>query len=217
MEANSELNAALDRIIENRRSVRAFRTDAIPTKEMVEAIVHAGLWAPYAAAMVQEGQEYRKFFVVQHDSPLLARIEELIRKNTKATLEQMERNYADNPALRESLKGYTSRLSRILAQGFPALLEAPVLIIAGERKAMFQTEKKSLAHVVQNMWLKTTALGLGLWLLSMIESLSENKDFTHMLGVTASEYSYAACMVGFPAEELPKGKRPADSEVTKWL
>jgi nitroreductase len=78
-------------------------------------------------------------------------------------------------------------------------------------------EKQSLAHVVENMWLKATALGLGLRLISVIDTLTANKDFSELLGLNHGEYAYTACIVGFAAQAQQAGKRPADHDVTKWL
>lgn len=54
---------------------------------------------------------------------------------------------------------------------------APYLIIVAERRGIPPIEQKSLSHVMQNMWLKSTALGLGFELVSVIGRLSDNKDF----------------------------------------
>ena len=48
----------LDRIIEARRSVRAFKGDA-PSDSMIRAIIHSGVCAPYAAIAVGDTVDFR--------------------------------------------------------------------------------------------------------------------------------------------------------------
>ncbi|HUW39820.1 MAG TPA: nitroreductase family protein [Rectinemataceae bacterium] len=213
---SAEENGVLDSIIENRRSVRAFLQDPLPDRDMIEAVAKAGLWAPYAAAMTQAGPVFRKFVIVQHHSPVIAEMHALIREQTKATIETMKRNSADKP-LPDHAKVYVERMGKAVENGFPGFEEAPALIIAAERRANMQVERKSLAHVVQNMWLKATALGLGLQLLSVIEMLSERAEFSELLGMSHGEFTYAGCIIGYPAQAPAPGQRPQIGDVTRWI
>jgi len=211
-----EENEALDRIIENRRSVRAFRKDLIPSREMLEGIIHAGLWAPYAAVMIPPGVEFRKFVIVQHHSPAIAKIHGLMREQTKVALDFIKGNFADKP-MPENLKAYVDRMGKAVESGFPGFEDAPTLVVVAEHKAFRQVELKSLPHVIENMWLKATALGLGLQLMTVIELLSERNEFSEILGMPPSEYAYAGCIVGYPAEEPRPRQRPVESTVTRWI
>lgn len=58
-----ELSPALDVIIKSRRSVRAF-SSIPPSQEAIEAIIQAGLLAPFAALAVAGKPEFRKVFVI---------------------------------------------------------------------------------------------------------------------------------------------------------
>ena len=98
MLTNEEANKWLDNVIEQRRTIRAFKTD-IPAKKDVEAIIHAGLWAPYAAIAVGDRQDFRKFFVVQNGSPALGKIAELIQQQAKVSLQEMEKQFKKKPFL----------------------------------------------------------------------------------------------------------------------
>ena len=102
-------------------------------------------------------------------------------------------------------------------KGFPDLLKAPCLIVIAERKGIPPAERQSLAHVVQNMWLKATALGIGFRLISVIERLTETDGFCDLLGVRLGEFAFTGCIIGFSAEEPGTRKRAEDSEVTKWM
>ena len=216
MTYTAEENKILDRIIENRRSVRAFRKDLIPTREMLEGVVHAGLWAPYAAIMVPPGVEFRKFVIVQHHSPAIAKIHALMREQTKAALDAMKDNFAEKP-MPENLKAYVERMGMAVQSGFPGFEDAPSLVVVAEHKAFRQVELKSLPHVVENMWLKATCLGLGLQLMTVIELLSERKEFSEILGMPPNQYSYAGCIVGYPVNEPSPGQRPVDGTITRWI
>lgn len=216
MAMSEEENGILDHIIETRRTVRAFKGEA-PSKEMLEGIIHAGLWAPFASLAISDEKEFRRFFVIQRGSPLLGGINDLIRQQSRLSLEEIERTFTEKPSLREKAKGYVARLVSMAEKGFPELANVPCLIIVAEQRGMPPAEKQSLAHVVENMWLKATALGLGLRLISVIETLTASQDFSALLGLKHGEYAYTACIVGFAAQESQAGKRPADHDVTKWL
>jgi nitroreductase len=216
MTFGTEENRMLDQIIERRRTVRAFKDD-IPAKEDIEAVIHAGLWAPFAGLAIADEKNFRKFFVVRQGSPLLPRISDLIKKQSRFSLEELERTIAEKPFLKEKAKGYMARISSMAEKGFPELAQAPCLIIVAEQKGTPPAEKQSLAHVIQNMWLKATALGLGLRLVSVIESLGAQADFSILLGLNHGEYAYTACILGHAAQEPQPGKRPADHDATRWL
>ncbi|MDA8424758.1 MAG: nitroreductase family protein, partial [Treponema sp.] len=130
---SAEENRVVDSIIENRRSVRAFLQDPLPSREMIEAVAKAGLWAPYAAAMTQPGPGFRKFIIVQHHSPVIAKIHALIREQTTTTIETMKRAFADKP-LPDNVKVFVERMEKAVENGFLGFEEAPALIIAAERR-----------------------------------------------------------------------------------
>ncbi len=62
-----EHTAALDVIIRARRSVRAFDSTP-PSRESIEAIIQAGLLAPYGALAVSGKPDFRKVFVIRNSS-----------------------------------------------------------------------------------------------------------------------------------------------------
>ena len=216
MEMSEEANKWLDHVIEHRRTVRSFKP-GIPDRKSIEAIIHAGLWAPYAGIAITDEKDFRRFFVIQNGNPLLSKIAELLQQQAKFSLQEMEIRFAEKPLLREKGKAYMSRVSGMAEKGFPDLLDAPCLVIVAEKKGIPPAERQSLAHVVQNMWLKATALGIGLRLVSAIERLSEDHDFCSLLGVSFGEFAFTACIIGFSAEEPKTRKRPDDREVARWL
>ncbi len=216
MGMSEEANKWLDSVIEHRRTVRSFKTE-IPNSDSIKAIIHAGLWAPYAGIAITNENDFRRFFVIQNGNILLGKIAELLQQQARVSLQEMKTRFAEKPLLREKGKAYLSRVSDMAERGFPDLLIAPCLIVVAEQKGIPPAERQSLAHVVQNMWLKATALGIGLRLVSAIERLSENNDFCSLLGMSLGEFAFTGCIIGFAAEEPKARKRPDDKDVTKWM
>jgi nitroreductase len=216
MGIKDEENKVLDKIIETRRTVRAF-TKEIPTKAMIEAIVHAGLWAPYAKMAITRVKDFRRFFIIRNGNPILNRISDLIRQQATVTLEHLEKTFNKDPSFREKGENYFNIVKGLTVKGYPDLPNYPCLIIIAEQRGIPQAENQSLAHVVQNMWLKASALGLGLRLMSVIEILTENKEFSELLGLNFGEYAFTGCILGFASIEPEAAERPFEEDVIAWL
>jgi nitroreductase len=78
-------------------------------------------------------------------------------------------------------------------------------------------EQRSLAHCMQNMWLKSTALGLGFQLLSITAQMAEDKKFCDMLSICPGDFALDGCLIGYPGAIPPLAKRPQVDRVTKWI
>jgi nitroreductase len=206
----------LDRIIETRRSVRAFKEET-PSDSMIKAVIHAGMYAPYAGLAVSGEMDFRRFFVIKKDNENLNKINEIIKSTAKSNLEELEKKIEMSPILKEKSQGFVKRLSVSSQIGMPGLIEAPCFIVIAERKGMPPVEKQSLAHTMQNMWLKATVLGLGFRLMSMIENLTENKDFCELLGLPYGEFAFNGCIIGYPAGEPEKRNNMSTDGVISWL
>ncbi len=63
----------------------------------------------------------------------------------------------------------------------PGVGTAPYFIIIAEKKGFLRVEQQSLAHCLENMWLKATALDLGFQLVFATAQLPENPSFCAML------------------------------------
>jgi nitroreductase len=209
-------NKILDSIIETRRTVRSFKAE-IPRKEIIEAIVHAGLWAPFARMAITREQDFRRFFIVENGNPILRQISELIKKQAEISLEHWERQIQEKTILREKAKNYLRIVKGLAERGYPELMTYPCLVIIGEEIGVPPVEQQSLAHVVENMWLKATALGIGLRVMSVIETLTESEGFSRLLGVDKGVYAFTGCILGYADQNPAAGTRPQDREITKWL
>ena len=67
------------------------------------------------------------------------------------------------------------------------------------------------------MWLKATALGIGLRLISAAGNQSNDPEFCGLLGIAPGEFGLDACALGYPKEVPPPTRRPAYADVVTWL
>jgi len=211
-------NVYLDQILAERRSYRMF-TAAVPEEDMIRRILHAGLLAPYAAAAVGGSNDYfRRFFVMKKGSQGLNAAIPLIREQVKVMAQGLEKEMEMNPALRRKAVTFVQRLEMIRKAGrVPGVGNAPYYIVVAERKGFPPVELQSLAHCLENMWLKATALELGFQLVSITSQMSGNAEFCTILGIPTGEWELMGCAVGYPADELSPSIRPPVEEVTRWL
>jgi nitroreductase len=211
-------NVALDQILAERRSYRMFRPE-FPSDDEIRRILHAGLLAPFAAAAVGGSKDYfRRFFVMKNGSESLGAIRPLVLAKVSAMAQELERGMEKDPVLRESAAAFFQRLTAMKKAGrVPGIGTAPVFIVVAERKGFPPVELQSLAHCLENMWLKATALELGFQLVSAISQMSENPEFCTILGIPPGEWALMGCAVGYPSDELSPSIRPPVEDVTRWL
>jgi len=186
-----EHSAAFDAIVRARRTVRAFATKA-PSRDDVEAVIQAGLLAPFAALAVIGRKDWRKVVVMQANTPAMASAAEILKKSVAKLAEELEQKVGQSP--------FVQRMKHIGSTGIPALATAPYFIVVAERKGIPPVADRSLCHCLQNMWLKATALGLGVQLVSATSQLEDHAEFCTLLGLPTGEYALDACALGYPAE-----------------
>jgi nitroreductase len=210
---NQNVNEVFDEIIRKRRSVRAFKS-IIPSKEIIKEIIKAGAYAPYAALAVSDISMYRRFFVFTKNHGYLERINTYIKETAKSNLEKVKEEIKKEPDMKEEAESYIRRLESFAMNGFIGIAEVPCLIIVAEKRGLPSVERQSLAHVLENMWLKTTAMDLGMHLFSLVENLSSNEEFSKLLKLEHGEYTYTGCVVGYP---LTKPEKKGDIQVDKSI
>jgi nitroreductase len=213
---SNECSDAFDNILESRRSIRFFK-DEIPPKGYIEDIIRAGLFAPYAAQAVDENEYFRKFIVISKNSEKMKEVAEIAKNKVKIMSEQLNAQMEKNPYLKEKGKSFSKRLELFADKGVLGIGTAPYYIVVAEKKGVPPVEQQSLAHCLQNMWLKATSLDLGFHLVSATAQMGEDKDFCEILGINPGDFGLNGCAVGYPKEIPPKTSRPAVGEVTKWL
>ena len=210
---NRNVNDVFDEIIRKRRSIRSFKS-IVPSKEIIKEIITAGAYAPYGALAITDISQYRRFFVFTKNHGYLDRINTYIKEAAKANLEELEKDLKKEPDLKEESESYKRRLESFAMNGFIGLSEVPCLVIIAEKRGLPSVERQSLAHVLENMWLKVAAMDMGMHLFSIIESLSSSKEFSSLLKLNHGEYTYTGCVIGFP---LTKSEKKEDIHVDKSI
>ncbi|HVP89587.1 MAG TPA: nitroreductase family protein [Terriglobales bacterium] len=213
---SDEANAVLDEIIAARRTNRAFAEEA-PPREAIEELIKAGLEAPYAALAVAGRNDFRRFFVFTRGTPAMVEAGRLIQQAAGRRLEEVRRVRG-----REAVEGdrdflYMDRLKALAESGLPSLRTAPYFIVVAEYQGVPAAGLQSLAHALENMWLKATALGLAFQLISATETMAEDEAFVRLLGLPIGDFVLDGCAVGWPAADPPPARRPEMSAVTRWL
>jgi nitroreductase len=217
-DVGEQKNMYLDQILADRRSYRMFMA-AVPDPDDIRRILHAGLLAPYAAAAVGGSKDYfRRFFVMRKGSQSLNSAIPLVMEQVNVMAGGLTREMEQNPALRQKAVRFVERLEMIRKAGrVPGVGNAPYYIVVAERKGFPPVEQQSLAHCLENMWLKATALELGFQLVSITSQMSGNAEFCRLLGIPVGEWELMGCAVGYPADELSPSIRPPVEDVTRWL
>jgi nitroreductase len=209
----------LDEIINARRTYRMFRQDA-PPEECIRGIIQAGLAAPFAAAALGgKGNDYfRQFFVFSRDSRGLVIAGGLLLEKVHMMAEQLEAGMKDNPGLRSRAESFAKRLGMIRKAAIvPGVGTAPYYIVVAERRGFPPVEQQSLAHCMENMWLKATALNLGFQLVSVTGQMGSDPEFCRLLGIKPDVFELNGCAIGYYQEQLPPSIRPPADQVTSWM
>jgi nitroreductase len=211
-------NMFLDRILAERRSYRRFKPE-FPPEDAIRRIIHAGLLAPFAAAAVGNSTEYfRRFFVMKMGSKSMDAASPLIFEQVRAMAGALKKEMENNPEIRKMAGSFAQRLDAILKMNrVPGIGTAPYYVVVAERKGYPPVELQSLAHCMENMWLKATALGLGFQLVSVTSEMSTSPAFCRILGISAGEWELMGCAIGYPHDELSPSIRPPVDDVTRWL
>lgn len=211
-------NMYVDLVLAERRSYRMF-TQEVPSPDDIHRILHAGLLAPYAAATVGSPKEYfRRFFVMKNGSKSMKSVIPLVMHEVNAMAGEIEQQMEMSPELRAQAVPFVQRLGRIKQLGtVPGIGTAPFYLIAAEKRGFPSIGLQSLAHCMENMWLKATALGLGFQLVSITSQMSDNPEFCKILGINPGEWDLMGCAVGYPQEELSPSIRPPVDDLTRWL
>ena len=217
-ETLGQKNIILDEIISARRTHRKFKQE-FPPENDINNIINAGLHAPFAAAAVGNTDDYfRRFFVLKRDSKSMITIASLIFEEVITMASNIEIAMRSDPELCIQAIGFANRLAMIKKIGkVPGVGTAPYFIVVSEKKGFPAIEQQSLAHCLENMWLKATALGLGFQLVSATAQMDDNPKLCELLGINPGEWALNGCAIGYPSEELTPSTRPPVENVTRWM
>ncbi|MDQ7096598.1 nitroreductase family protein [Desulfosporosinus sp. PR] len=205
----------LDQAILNRRSIRQFSNE-IPSKDLIESVIDAGRLAPFAAAS-SSNKYVRKFIVVSRSNPVLMELAEIVKKHAQKAFEELSKQIEVVPELGVKAKTFLGRLEMTMKKGPLGIGSAPYYIVVAEPKGIPDAQMQSIAHCMQNMWLKATDLGLGFQLVSITGQMGDNPDFCKLINLPDGAYKIDGCAIGYPASEHPpKPEYPSISEITTW-
>lgn len=214
---------SLESIIKSRSTQRKFSRTHLPTKENLEQIIEAGIYAPFPALGTNRRKNPRQFVVLKNGKPewieLISSITKISNRVLKFTQKQTflrlinlltPKTYrVDNRILRESEK-----YARMLAQlrgDFAYFETAPFWVIIAERRHMpfmlTKIARQSMGHCLQNIWLKATELGMIVQPMSFIYKVQNNKRVCQMLGLRGRNWEMDSFLVGFPEKGLRQTRR----------
>ena len=198
-----EIATVVAQVIAARRSVRSFSGEP-PSRKYIERIITAGLAAPYAAAMSVGGALDRRFFVLSSASAALEAAVKAIQAHAQQAL-----------AAPETPAPLRARLQPIAEGLIPGVGTAPYYVVVAERQGL--VAHQSLAHVLENMWLLATSLGLGMHLVSVTTMMADDPAFCEILGLPVGEYALNGCAIGVPAQTTEARPAADAASVTTWL
>ncbi|WP_319580582.1 nitroreductase family protein [uncultured Methanospirillum sp.] len=210
-------NRIFDEIIAERRTHRSF-TDEPVSDETILSIISAGLHAPYASAAAKGADDIRKFIVIRKESEIMTVIKPMLFREVQEMSKELEKAAASNEEFAEKAGSFIKRISMIKKMGtVPGIGTAPVYLVVAEKKGFPPVQQASLAHCLENMWLKATALGLGFQLVSITSQMETLDDFCEFLDIWPGVWELNGCAIGYPAEKLPESVRPDARDVTTWI
>jgi nitroreductase len=189
-----EDSLALDKIITGRQTSRVWG-DGIPPKEMVGAIIEAGRQAPFSGMAVGGMDDFRHFFVLPRDGKTVLALRKMVFARIRELVDELTPKLPENPRRKIALGKWSMQLEK----GPRGVGNAPWMVVVAERKGYPASEHQSLAHCIQNMWLKATSLNLAFQLVSHIRNLGDSHpEMNAALGLTPGEYGFSACSIGYP-------------------
>ncbi len=181
----------LDVCIKGRRSVRAYTNEPV-SKEQIEIVLEAGVWAP--TAMHREPLR----FIVIEDKQLI----KYVSDETKVMVQKMM------PPLAEQF----STAADIICYN------APVLILVCTEKDPQWDNVNLLDSVLaaQNMFLKAYELGLGTCYMGFVNVLNNKPDALKRVGVPENHTMTVPFIIGHPKIKQGAAKRN-NPAVLKWV
>ena len=210
-----ECNRFIDQVIESRRSIRKFKSET-PSRDLVELVLQAGSPAPYAGASVSR-EDFRRFVVIPRESSATGQIAALLKRKAESWASSWNCKCSMTSLLGSVVERFLERLKMMGEYGAPNVGKAPYYIVVAEERGIPPVEQLSLAHCLENMWLKAAALGLGLQLLSITEQMASDREFCELIKIPVGEFALDGCVLGYPDMKPGVPKRPILSQVTQWI
>ncbi len=181
----------LDACIRGRRSVRCYTNEPV-SKDQIEAVLEAGVWAPTAMA-----REPWRFIIIEEEKLL-----NYISEETKVAVQQMMPPLADRFKTKEDIICYN----------------APVLIlVCAEKDPQWNTMNLvDSVLAAQNMFLKAHELGLGTCYMGFVSLLNSKPDILKKIGVPENYELMVPFILGHP-KTIQSGSKRKKPNIAKWI
>jgi nitroreductase len=211
-----EINQVFDEIVRSRRSVRSFKEDK-PPKKLVNEIISTGMLAPYAAQAVGDKENFRRFFVFENNTVSMETASRFMMRKAADGAQHFEKLIRDNPFLKPKLQPFLEKLRAAGEKGVLGVGTAPYFIVVAELRGVPPVENESLAHTMENMWLKATVLDLGFHLVSLTSQMAEDEEFMKLLNLPVGKFALNGCAIGYPKFIPSATPRPDVKKSTIWM
>jgi nitroreductase len=181
----------LDACIRGRRSVRVYENKAVP-KEMIEAVLEAGTWAPTGM-----NRQPWKFIVIENKELI-----KYISDETKKIVQEMLPKMAKQFETKEDIVCYSA----------PAL----IFICAESDERWGEVNILDSVLAAENMFLKAYELGLGTCYMGFISYLNTRPEVLRKAGVPEGYELMVPMILGYPKNKQGAAKRNKP-EILKWV
>ncbi|MDR3574666.1 MAG: nitroreductase family protein [Anaerolineaceae bacterium] len=215
MFADNKLDT-LNNIIRARHTTRKFKTEA-PEKAIIGQVVEAGLYAPYAAMTGMKLEELRHIVVLAPESDVCNKVKDLLYAEIKNGYRKLSLASRFSSKLRRQGQTFIKRLAYFVEKGVPALDQGTYWILVLEKKGIPSSSNLAVAHVLENMWLEATALGLGFQLLSATKLLEKSTGFWETIGYEKGLYELDGCLAGYSDQVGGVLNTLAAADYVQWL
>lgn len=173
--------------------------------------------APYSASVVGDTEDFRRFFVFERDTISIKTLSRRMKNKAADTVLHFESLIDEKPFMKSKLQPIVNRLKMVEEKGVPGVDTAPYFIVIAEFSEISSAEHESLANVLENMWLKASALGLGFQLVSLTRQMSEDDELMELLGLPMKKFALNGCAIGYPAVTPSATPRPDSLKATQWM
>jgi nitroreductase len=218
-----EETESLEKIIKSRSTQRKFAIDPVPSKEDIQRIIEAGIFAAFPGLGTDRRKSPRSFIVIKNGTQEWKELKNIMLKTNQLfyRLSRFQRFLRIlnrlTPLHRRVEKGVIkqcyiyARMAGESRGDFAHFDTAPFWIFIAERRHMpfFLTKlaRQSMGHCLQNIWLMVTKLGMILQPISSVYQIQDKKRVCHILGLDKRGWEMDSFLVGFPFKKQKPTKR----------
>jgi nitroreductase len=173
--------------------------------------------APYAAQAVGDKKDFRHFFVFENNTVSMGTASRLMRSKAADGVQHFEKLISEKSFIKPKFQPFLEKLRAAGEKGVLGVGTAPYFIVVAEFRGVPPVENESLAHTMENMWLKATVLGLGFHLVSLTSQMAEDEEFMKLLNLPDGKFALNGCAIGYPNFIPPATPRPEVKKSTIWM